>query len=190
MYGLNRGEAFAFVLISTIDTLDAVLAAHAEVLGEDSVRYRNHTYRVANFCDSLAAPGGSQIEKVAIAAAFHDLGIWTAGTFDYLAPSIQLATSWLDENGRSSWTAEIETMILEHHKVGPYRGPAHWLVEPFRRADWADVSRGMIRWGVNRHLLAEAYRAWPSAGFHRRLVQLSLARARTHPLNPLPMIRF
>ena len=35
----------------------------------------------------------------------------------------------------------------------------------------------------------EVYARWPSAGFHRRLVQLSLARLRTHPWSPLPMLR-
>jgi predicted metal-dependent HD superfamily phosphohydrolase len=178
------------MLLSTIDTLDAVLVSNTEVLGRDFVPYRNHTYRVANFCVSLAAIDAAQIDKVAIAAAFHDLGIWTAGTFDYLAPSIQLAGSWLEQHGRSAWFAEIEAMILEHHKVMPYRRNAAWLVEPFRRADWTDVSRGAMGWGVKRHVIREAYARWPGAGFHRRLIQLSLARARTHPLSPLPMVRF
>ena len=30
---------------------------------------------------------------------------------------------------------------------------------------------------------------WPSAGFHWRLVQLTLERFRTHPLTPLPMVK-
>jgi hypothetical protein len=32
--------------------------------------------------------------------------------------------------------------------------------------------------------------AWPDAGFHRRLVQLTVDRFRHHPLSPLPMVKW
>jgi hypothetical protein len=48
-----------------------------------------------------------QLEKVAVAAAFHDLGIWTDGTFDYLPPSIRLAREWLGQSGKAEWEPEI-----------------------------------------------------------------------------------
>lgn len=80
-------------------------------------------------------------------------------------------------------------MILEHHKISAYRGDPHGLVESFRRADWIDVTRGLRTFGLPRKLLGEIFSTWPSAGFHKRLVQLSLKRLRTHPLSPLPMIR-
>ena len=84
---------------------------------------------------------------------------------------------------------EITAMILEHHKLSAYRGDPGWLVEPFRRADWVDVSRGIRTFGLPRQLLREIFATWPSAGFHRRLVQLELTRLRTHPWNPLPMFK-
>lgn len=80
-------------------------------------------------------------------------------------------------------------MILEHHKISPYRGDSWWLVEPFRRADWIDVSRGLLTFGLSRSVVREIFARWPSAGFHKRLVQLELTRLRTHPWNPLPMMR-
>ena len=46
-------------------------------------------YRVVNLCLTIA--GRAELEKIAAAAAFHDLGIWTNGTFDRIAPSIALA---------------------------------------------------------------------------------------------------
>jgi hypothetical protein len=67
------------MLLAEIATLDTILQGHAAALGRDFTAYRNHAYRVANFC--LAPDRAMQIEKVAIAAAFHDLGIWTAATF-------------------------------------------------------------------------------------------------------------
>ena len=177
------------MLIGAIATLDAVLQAHAGALGDDFERYRNHTYRVANFCLVLATCEDECVEKVAIAAAFHDLGIWTNGTFDYLLPSIQLAKDYLERGGKAGWLEEVEAMIREHHKVLPYRKRPESLVEPFRRADWIDVSKGAFKFGLSRTLTREAYRTWPGAGFHRRLVQLTLQRARSHPLSPLPMLR-
>ena len=80
-------------------------------------------------------------------------------------------------------------MILEHHKISRYRGNQTWLVEPFRRADWVDVTRGLITFGLSRTLLHDVFSTWPSAGFHKRLVQLELTRLRTHPWNPLPMMK-
>jgi hypothetical protein len=85
---------------------------------------------------------------------------------------------------------EITPMIREHHKVFPYRVDPHGLVEPFRRADWVDVSRGVISYGVPREFLRQILSTWPNAGFHRRLAQLALERLRSHPLRPLPMLRW
>jgi len=177
------------MLLTAILRLDELLHAHATVLGRDFTAYRNHTYRVVNLCVAQCSSDPEQLEKVAIAAAFHDMGIWTDGTFDYLPPSVRLATNYLVQSGRAEWTPEISVMILEHHKVLRYRGNPNWLVEPFRRSDWVDVTRGLMTFGLSRSLLREVFSTWPSAGFHKRLVQLELTRLRTHPWNPLPMMR-
>jgi len=175
-------------MLTAIAVLDELLEAHSGALGADFTGYRNHAYRVANLCLAQTSDASS-LERIAIAAAFHDMGIWTDGTLYYLAPSVTMAEQYLSHTGRSEWTAEISAMIREHHKISPYRDDPHWLVEPFRRADWIDVSRGLISFGVPRRLLREVFAAWPSAGFHARLVQLELARLRSHPLNPLPMMK-
>src|SRR5262249_25802944 len=143
-----------------------------------------------NFCAALRPPDADGREKIAIAAAMHDLGIWTAHTFDYLPPSIELATAHLRRGGRAEWTAEITATIGEHHKLSMDRENPDWLVEPFRRADAVDVSRGVIRFGLPRSLLRQVFSTWPDAGFHRRLAQLALQRLQSHPLSPLPMVRW
>jgi len=177
------------MLLTEIGILDQLLHAHTAVLGRDFTAYRNHTYRVVNLCVAQSSADPEQLEKMAIAAAFHDMGIWTDGTFDYLQPSVRLATEHLAHSRRAEWTSEITEMILQHHKISPYRGDPRWLVEPFRRADWVDVSRGLLTFGLSRSVLSEIFTAWPSAGFHKRLVQMELSRLRTHPWNPLPMMR-
>jgi hypothetical protein len=181
------GRATIFTEVASLDTL---LDAHAAELGRDFAAYRNHTYRVLNLCVTFADEEAGSLEKIAVAAAFHDLGIWTDGTFDYLQPSARLAIAHLTNAGRDSWIPEVTGMILEHHKVTRYQRGTHSLVEPFRRADWVDVSLGCLRFGVSRALVRELFSIWPSAGFHRRLAELSWRRLRTHPLHPLPMLRF
>jgi hypothetical protein len=177
------------MLLTDIATLDELLHVHAGVLGRDFTAYRNHAYRVANLCVAQVPGDPAQLEKVAIAAAFHDLGIWTDGTFDYLPPSVRRALDYLVQSGKPEHAHEISAMILEHHKISKYRGRSDWLVEPFRRADWADVTRGIVSFGLPRSLLRDVFSTWPSAGFHKRLVQLELTRLRTHPWNPLPMLK-
>jgi hypothetical protein len=93
-------------VLTELRVLDDVLLAHAPQLGADLPAYRNHAYRVANLCAALRPPDPDSHDKIAIAAALHDLGIWTADTFDYLPPSIELATDYLRSSGRPEWTAE------------------------------------------------------------------------------------
>jgi hypothetical protein len=176
-------------LLTEISLLDEVFEAHAVELGGDFTADRNHAYRVVNLCVALSPGEPAQLEKIATAAAFHDLGIWTDCTFDYLGPSAELACAHLTRAGREEWAPEVTEMIFEHHKISPYRGQRHRLVEPLRRADWVDVSKGLITFGLPRELLREVFSTWPSVGFHKRLVRLGLNRLRTHPWNPLPMVR-
>jgi len=178
------------VLLERLDTLDRVLDEHTVELGGDLTAYRNHAYRVVNLFAALAPCADASLEKVALAAAFHDLGIWTARTFDYLEPSITLACNHLDCAGHTDWRDSIAGMIREHHKVREFRGTDAGLVEPFRRADWIDVSRGVWSFGIPRDRLRAIFARWPNAGFHRRLAQLTLQRLRTHPLSPVPFVKW
>ena len=174
-------------LLTRIPTIDDVLNDHATALRDDFLAYRNHVYRIANLC--VAIVGRRELEKIAVAAVFHDLGIWTHGTFDYIAPSTALAHDYLIARAREGWIAEIEDMIADHHKITPSTAGPGSLIEAFRRADWIDVTGGLRRFGIPRPLVARLFVTWPSAGFHRRLLTLTLDRFRSHPLTPLPMVR-
>jgi len=187
---LRRDEDVATpVLVTSIPIVDGVLDHYAAALGDDFIPYRNHVHRVVNLC--LAVTGGRRddLEKIAIAAAFHDLGIWTDHTFDYIAPSVSLARVHLAARSRADWIPEIEAMIANHHKITRARAHPGWLVEGFRRADWIDVSCGFRRFGLARPFIEAVFATWPSAGFHWRLVELAAAWSRRHPLTPLPMVK-
>jgi hypothetical protein len=177
-------------LLTSLPTVEEVLDDHAPELGHDLTAYRNHVYRVVNLCLAIAADNRVELEKITVAAVFHDLGIWTNHTFDYIAPSVALAREHLAARGMTNWIPEIEAMIVDHHKVTPSRAHPQSLVESFRRADWIDVTRGLRRFGLPRTFIAAVDTAWPNAGFHRRLVQLTIDRFLKHPLTPLPMAKW
>ncbi len=169
--------------------LDEVLAAYQQVLGVDYSAYKNHCMRVFNFCLALAGEGADAENKIAIAALFHDLGIWTDNTLDYILPSQRLARQYLEKSGRAAWCDEIEAMIGEHHKLTRYRANASSLVEPFRKADWIDVSGGMLRFRLPDDFVTDVLEAFPNAGFHKKLVALAVERLKTHPFSPFPMMK-
>jgi len=175
--------------VAEVALVDEVLGEYAESIKRDFAGYRNHVYRVACFCTALSHAGVEAREKIAIAAALHDVGIWTDRAFDYLEPSVGVATSYLARAGRSHWTPEIAAMIRHHHRISSSDERADWLVEPFRKADWMDVSFGAITCGLPRAFVRETIARWPNAGFHRKLAQLTIGRWRSHPLSPLPMVR-
>jgi hypothetical protein len=174
-------------LLTCIPTIEGVLNDHARVLQNDFAAYRNHVYRIVNLCVALA--GRRELEKIAVAAVFHDLGIWTNRTFDYIAPSIGLAQDYLRSHAREDWSAEIERMISDHHKITRSTADPSSLVEAFRRADWIDVTRGLRGFGIPRPFVARLFAACPDAGFRWRLVTLTVDRFRRHPLTPLPMVK-
>lgn len=177
-------------LVTSLPTVEEVLRHHASELGRDFTGYRNHVYRVVNLCLAIVGDGRVELEKIAVAAVFHDLGIWTNHTFDYIGPSVAIAREHLVARGMVDWITEIEAMIVDHHKVTPSHGNPQSLVESFRRADWIDVTRGLRRFGLQPSFIAAVDAAWPNAGFHRRLVQLTIDRLWKHPLTPLPMVKW
>ncbi len=192
-------------LLSSLPTVEEVLDNHASELGHDLVAYRNHVYRVVNLCLAIVGDSRVELEKIVVAGVFHDLGIWTNHTFDYIAPSVALAREHLTARGMAGWIPEIEAMIVDHHKITPSRAHPHpstiargalsrvegqSLAESFRRADWIDVSRGLRTFGLPRPFIATVAATWPNAGFHRRLVELTIDRWWKHPFNPLPMVKW
>ena len=177
-------------LLTSLPIVEEVLNDHASQLGHDLIAYRNHVYRVVNLCLAVLGDSNVELEKLAVAAVFHDLGIWTNNTFDYIAPSVAIARKHLAARGMMDWIPEVEAMIVDHHKITPSDANPHLLVESFRRADWIDVTRGLRRFGLPRKVIASIATEWPNAGFHPRLVQLAMDRFWKHPLNPLPMVKW
>jgi hypothetical protein len=177
-------------IVESYATIDALLEQWKSALGTDYSWYRNHVYRIFNFTCRLAGATGDDIEKVAIAAAFHDVGIWLDDTFDYLEPSARHASDYLIQIGRAAWMDAVHQMIDQHHRIRPWHGSEQSLVESFRKADWLDVCLFVLPTRLERDYLTEVLRRFPRNGFHRRLVAFTLRWWKRHPLNPLPILKW
>ncbi len=169
------------------DLIETVLREYQSEIGKDFEVYKRHVYRVYYLALSL---DDSQVnrKKYAIAAIFHDLGIWTH-SFDYLKPSIELASTYLIKNNHHDWMEEISLMIDNHHKISVYQGKHSQIVETFRRADWVDVVMGIKTFGINKKTFQAVKKAYSPQGFHRFLIRESVKYFFKNPLNPLPMFR-
>lgn len=183
-----RARARRPILIAmTIRRVEDILGRFERELGGDALAYRNHVHRVIHFCEAFRSGNDEQREKVVIAAAFHDLGIWTHATFDYIPPSVVLAREYLHEQRLGAWSAGVEAMIAQHHKLTRH-GDA--LVEAFRRSDLTDVSLGLVKFGLPSAYVREVQARFPNAGFHKRLVQIAGRWWVRHPLHPLPVLKW
>ena len=177
-------------LEAQLPLVDEILGEFRPTLGDDYQGYRNHVCRMANFCLALRECDDVEREKILIAGAFHDIGIWTDHTVDYIPPSIPPALAYLEGRGRSDWSREIELMISEHHKLREYTGGESPLIELFRKGDLVDFSLGLFRFGLPAEFVRQVKQAFPNAGFHRRLVRLASGWFVKHPLNPAPMMKW
>jgi hypothetical protein len=168
--------------------VEEILDAWRVALGRDRDGYRGHVYRTLNFCRALA-PDGTE-DRTAAACAFHDLGVWPAGTLDYLPDSVERATDWLERSGRGAWRSEVTLAIEWHHKLTRYRGAHAATVEALRRADVIDGTWGLLGAGLPRPFLRDVFTAFPDAGFRPRIARLILRWVVRHPTRPLPVVRW
>lgn len=181
---------------SSISLLEELLAPWQSLIGADYPGYRHHLYRMVHCCvalkghASLAECDEQELQKICIAACFHDIGIWINNTVDYIGPSLPPARAYLQEHGLTAWTDEVVLMISEHHKLRRYRDPAYPLVEIFRQGDLVDFSLGLMRFGLEKGFIARLKTTFPNAGFHSMLVRRASKWFLRHPLNPAPMMKW
>lgn len=164
--------------------MDALLERYRNELGDDMSTYRNHVFRCINYHQLLV--GAELPDFVALAWVAHDLGIWTARTFDYLAPSAELAGAHADEFGITE-IDRLQPLITEHHRLRPLNDR---MTETFRKADLIDVSRGLMRGPIGRTEIHAVVAELPYRGFHGFLANGLTRYAVRHPLHPFPMLRW
>jgi len=170
--------------------LEEILNEWKETIGSQYEPYKNHVYRVVNFCFALHESTPDDKKKLIIAGCFHDLGIWPDDIVDYLSPSIELAKTYLKENNKEQWLTEIELMIDLHHKCRQVNNCEYLLVEVFRKGDWIDVSKGLRSFGLPKKSIQQVLKAFPNLGFHTNLMKLGTAELFKYHRNPLPMMKW
>jgi hypothetical protein len=171
-----------------IRLLEDILARWKDQIGADYPGYRNHVYRMVHFCLALRDCTDDERDKIVVAGCFHDLGIWSDRTADYLPPSIALATAYLAQHGLEHWSPEITAMIALHHKVTRAQEDRYPLVDVFRTGDLVDVSLGFVTGGVPKAHIKRVKQQFPKAGFHLRLVRLVGQWFAEHPTSPPPFL--
>lgn len=177
-------------VINSFPLTDEILSEFREVIKGDFDGYRNHVTRMLNFCHYLLPDISEEdSKKLQIAAAFHDIALWTHDRVDYLVPSYQDCHQWLTANGLDEWKDEIQVIIDMHHLIGKYEGPYAELAEVFRKADLVDFSLGLIKNGVSRSFIRAVKSDIPNAGFHKTLMRFTFVQLGRNPLNPVPMMR-
>lgn len=169
---------------------DEILATYKNVIGRDYDGYRNHVTRMLNFCHYLLPTiSDEDSQKLQIAAAFHDIALWTHDRVDYLVPSYEECNRYLVANNLSHWQEEVQIIIDMHHLMSVYQGPFEHLTEVFRKADLVDFSLGLVANGVDRAFIKQVKQAIPNAGFHLCLMRFTFKQLGRNPLNPVPMMR-
>ena len=177
-------------VVNQYKVVDQILDKHRSIIKNDFDGYRNHVTRMLNFCHYLIPEISEEdSNKIQIAAAFHDIALWTHDRVDYLVPSYQDCHQYLEESGLSAWKEEIQIIIDMHHLVSTYKGPYQRLAEAFRKADLVDFSLGLIKGGVDANFIKEVKTALPNANFHKTLMRFTFIQLGRNPFKPMPMMR-
>ncbi|MQY20889.1 hypothetical protein [Nocardia macrotermitis] len=164
--------------------IDLVLQRYSNALGPHERMYRNHVFRCYNYQHLLLRT--EVPDTAALAWVVHDLGIWTAGTMDYLHPSADLADRLCSEFGIGDIDT-VRTLVLDHHRIRPV---ADRLNETFRVADRIDLTRGWLRNDLERHQVLHIRAELPHLGFHGFLARRIPLHALRNPSHPFPMLRW
>lgn len=170
--------------------IERILQQSKEALGDDFEAYRHHVYRLFNLAVHLSAATGKDRLKLATAAAFHRIAIWSHESMDYVQPSIEAAARFLAETKRKDWIFDVSLMISEHHKLSKFRGPSADLVNAFRVSVWMDITCFKLPHRVHKPYIESLLESFPRMGFHKRLWELARIWAFQHPFRPLPMVKF
>lgn len=167
-------------VVRSVPMAEQILESHRHRANGDDAgwdAYKAHVYRVINFARALCPMTGDRDDKLAIAAAFHDLAAFD--TLDYLVPSIEAQDQWLQQTGRAAWSDELALIVAEHHRLRRYAAtrPYAPLVEAVRRADLIDVSQGLVRFGLPRAYVKEVRDSFDASAFFTRVIPRGTVRA-------------
>ena len=153
--------------------IEELFAPYVEMIGRDYLGYRNHVYRTVTYAMHFLGQDPACEKIVETAFVYHDIGLWSDHELAYLEPSEALANSDNEKNGWGFEPELLRSMIHWHHKIFPYHGQNERLIEACRKADWIDATKGIIRQGTSKDVIALVEEAFPNLGFHDTLLRLA-----------------
>lgn len=165
--------------------MDSIFSDYEAVLSRDFQPYRNHCFRVFNYMEYFFL-SDRDAYVAAVLIPFHDLGIWTHKTMDYLQASCEEAESYVNKHKIEISRDTIHDVIKHHHKL---TSATTELAEKLRKADLIDLSQGFIRYNLPKSLFKEIKKSYPYLGFHHRIYSKVMNYAWRHPLKPFPMLK-
>jgi len=177
--------------LATTDAERACLSALREATGAVDDPMERHTVRQFLIAERLAADRSLDADgELLLCATFlHDAGLFPGVTTGdvYIADSRRLAERTLAPfNWEPARLARCLDAIEQHHSRHS-RWDWGTEVELVRRADLVDVSRGLVRFGLDRSWLRNLFREIPRRGFYR-LIAAALLREGIRDPGNLPRI--
>ncbi len=169
------------------------LSALRDASGESDGVMERHCLRCFELSIRIAAKRGAEVDREVLlcAAILHDIGLYESVSSGgvYTDEGAEVARRIGAEAG---WDAERGELCAEacarHHSI-----TAKWdlgaEVEALRLADRIEVSGGLLRGGLSRAEVAEAFTLYPRDGFYRGLLHLVGPTLRKRPLSTTKIFR-
>jgi hypothetical protein len=163
-----------------------------EITGDEDGGMERHGLRCHLIGERLARRRGIGIDRELslVAGLVHDIGLYDDASRGgvYVSDGREWARGFL--TGREGWGRERVELCLDaierHHELRS-QWQAGAEVELLRRADLADLSRGLIGFGAGRGWYSDLWRAVPRDGTYAEIGKMVLKAARERPAS-LPRI--
>jgi hypothetical protein len=189
--GTETGAVTAEDLVRSEAEVAALTALRA-VTGEAGGPMERHGMRCFLISERQAADRDLMVdhEILLVAGLLHDIGLYDGASEGgvYVTDGRNFAERLLA--GRPGWDERRTLLCLEaierHHEVRP-QWDAGAEVELIRRADMAELSSGLINFGVSRGWIRGLWRAVPRDGLYGEVGKMVAKAARERPAS-LPKI--
>ena len=155
--------------------LDDELFPLSASIGIDLGAYRNHCLRVLTFTNYFLPESTKQdlpdaMDLAATAIAYHRVGLWTGKSVNYLESSKDMLEMELGTVFDADKLSIMREIILQQHKVKDFTSMGseaeNSLINAVRKASWAEITMGLIRFDLPASLLETAYNELEANGFH------------------------
>lgn len=180
--------------------MDACLSKYKQEFGGAYDVYRNHCLRVLSFARYILITesgfSDAQVQRamplMEVALAYHDMGLFTDLTLEYLDPSAARAERDLKDTLSADDLLLVQNIILWHHKVSPWSGAdveGNAIVNAVRKGDWIDATTclfggAFVRKGVSSGNIVAAHTDLPEMGFGKFLMAIMPWGSYASKLNP------